>query len=354
MKILFIINTLAYPGGAERVISVLANEFSMKNDVHFITSWKVNDEYGLNSNIKRINLFPKKPSDISKLKKNLKSILMIRQYIKKNDIDVIISFCTENNLRMMLATLGLKCKKIISIRNNPIYEFPNKFIRLVNYLLFMTIDYIVFQTKDAQSFFPDLIQKKGVIIYNPIDNVFFNNTNLKRRKKIVSIGRFAPQKNNIMLIEAFKKISNKVDYTVELYGEGINKELLKMKINEYGLEHQIKIFSKTNNVKEVYDSSTIYVLTSDFEGMPNSLMEAMASGLACISTDCPCGGPKTLINNNENGILIGIRNIDDLAEALLKVIYDDEFKNKLMKNAKISSYKFKIENIISEWEKIIY
>lgn len=354
MKILFVINTLAYPGGAERVISVLGNAFSKTNNVYFITSWAVDNEYQLNYNIERVNIFDSRPTNLSKIKKNNISIKFMRNFIKKNKIDVVVSFCTENNLRMMLATLGLKCKKIVSIRNNPEYEFPNIIYKIVNYLLFLSVNHIVFQTKDAQDFFPKFIRNKGKIIFNPIDDKFFQPSTEIRKNTIVSVGRFAKQKNNILLLKAFNKIKDDTDYILEFYGNGENEELLKSYVKENNLENRVFIYPKSNNVKRIYDKSKIFVLTSDFEGMPNSLMEAMASGLAVISTDCPCGGPKVLINNYSNGILIPVGDIDLLSTSLLKIINDETLRETLMCNAKYSSDFYTVENIVKQWETIIY
>ena len=116
------------------------------------------------------------------------------------------------------------------------------------------------------------------------------------------------------------------------------------------MEDRIIFAGDTNNVPEKLASCKIFVLSSDYEGMPNALMEAMASGVPCVSTDCPCGGPKELIINNQDGVLVPINDVDRMSSALSELLRNDRLRKKLGDNAKKRAEKFKAERIYSIWK----
>ena len=172
----------------------------------------------------------------------------------------------------------------------------------------------------------------------------------EREKIIVTTGRLNKHKNHSLLICAFKRIvAFFPDYRIIIYGEGperLNDEIL---IRKLGLQEYVLLPGTTNNVPEKIYKASLYVLTSDFEGMPNSLMEAMALGLPCISTDCPCGGPRELIVSGKNGMLVPVGDEDALANAMKKLLNDERYAIELGKNAMKIREELSMDIICRKW-----
>ena len=353
MKILFYINTLKR-NGAERVVANLANEFVKINyETVVVTTEKHEDEYILNDGVKRYTL-EKKSNKQNKLLKNITRIISLRKVIINETPDVVISFMIEANFRAVLATIGLKTKIIISVRNDPKREYKGILGKIVGRFILPFVDGCVFQTEEAMRWFTKRLQYKSCIILNPVDEVFFKTKYDGLRKDIVTTGRLVKQKNHELLIRAFTSIANRIDDNLIIYGEGQERNSLEKLINQLNMKGRIFLPGNINNVADTIKSAKIYVLSSDFEGMPNGLMEAMALGLPCISTDCPCGGPREIITNGINGLLVSVNNKKKLANAMLELLKDDNKLNIFGIKAREKSLIFKSHTIISEWQNYIH
>lgn len=352
MKLLFYINTLGH-GGAERVMVNLANRFSLfGHDCVLVTSFSAEWEYPSAENVLRINLSSKKTNGF--IKRNFKLTKEIREIIKKEKPDSVISFMAEPNFRMLLATVGLKCRKIVSVRNDPDKEYPNALFKLLAKTLYKLADGVVFQTVDAQKWFPKYIQKKSRIIMNQVDDVFFNTQLQENRKNIVTIGRLTAQKNHKMLIKAFYEISSQIEDNLIIYGEGELREELEALVKELGLENRVFLPGTTKTVPDVLSKAKLFVLSSDYEGMPNALLEAMAMGVPCISTDCPCGGPREIFAGLSENHLVDVGDTVKMSKAI-KLFCDmngEMFDSVSVQTRKIAQ-SFKSENVEKEWKLFI-
>lgn len=350
-KLFFYINTIGN-GGAERVIVNLASEFAkLDYEVAIITSFKADWEYPVAQNVKRF-LLEDKPTESGFLKRNLSRVKKLRKICKEEKPDVLISFMAEPNFRAILATRRLKTKTIISIRNDPNKEYSSKFTKFLARRLFKKADGIVFQTEDAKAWFPKKVQAKSQVIMNAVDEKFFENRFEGEKQNVVACGRLVEQKNYPLLINAFAEISNEIDDNLLIYGEGTLREQLQNLINQKGLEERIKLMGQTNDVKSVLEKAKLFVLSSDYEGMPNALLEAMAMGVPCISTDCPCGGPKFIFNGNQEALIL-VNDVVALSEKILKALTAEEYLLKLSELSKQNSYRFIPQVIFEEWHKFV-
>lgn len=350
-KVFFITNKLS-GGGAERVMSVLANYFVRDGiNVEFLVlSGDTSSEYKLDEKIK-LEIFKKKG------KHNvIGQIKFIRKCMKKNPNSTFISFFTHQNLYTILASIGLNEKVIVSERNDPAKSINGRLKKILRKVLYSSknCNRIIFQTPDARNYFSKKIQLKGKIIANPLKENLPSAYNGQREKTIVSFGRFEPQKNYTLLINSFSKFLRVYnDYKLILYGRGSQERELKELVNNLGIEDKVVFPGFDKNIHEKIIKSGMFVLPSNYEGLSNSMLEAMAIGLPVICTDCPCGGARMFIENKKNGILIPVGDEKSMIEAMTFYAKDTECACKIGKKASEIKSELCSENICRLWEKEI-
>ena len=358
MKIMFVTEGWV-KGGTERVISNLAYYLVEKNDVSILSfsgdkTYSIDERVKLYSNVDTTDFLTEK----NKFKKAFFFLRRVKRFIKyKKEIkpDIIVSFLSMPNYVVLLSNIFVKSKIIITERNDPhvfYSSFRTKF--LMNWLYPKT-DGFVFQTEKAKQYFKKKIQDKGIVIANPINEKFIGKVyEGERNNTIVTAGRLENQKNHKLLINAFARIVDKYpDYKLIIYGEGSLKEELTNLIKNLNLEDKVLLPGVVSDIEDKIIDARMFVLSSEWEGLPNALMEAMALGLPCISTNCPCGGPEFLIQNDENGILIECNNDKELEQAMLKIIENKEYAIKIGKNASKIAEKLNPSKINNEWEQYI-
>lgn len=352
MKLLFTIGSLA-GGGAERVVSRLASCMAGRGDSVEIALIAQNVvDYPLNEKVDVRFINPK--VQIRGMRYFLRC-LEFRNEVKRFDPDVVISFTTAVNVFVLDALMGTDYKILLSERNDP-YNDP-KDIKLRNKRdrLYRKADGIVFQTEDAKAYFNEDIQKRSKVILNPVDVPSEYIMKKNKENKIATVGRLEPQKNHSMLIKAFASIHRRFpDYRLEIYGEGSLRNKLEELIKLEGLEDSVYLMGYTKNVFEAVSTAKLFVLSSDYEGMSNALLEAMAMGLPVVSTDHPIGGAKMAVKNGINGILTPVGDSDALAAAVCQILENEQFSVSLSQNAADISKKLDIGKITDEWTDFIH
>ncbi len=335
-------------GGAERVISILSNEFAERNyEVSICQLLKNEIGYKLNPSIKVIDFSNENNSRIKNLPLWIKSI---RNFVKKENPDAVISFIGRINIVVLLACAFLNKKIIVSERNDPRYDGRGKMADIMTRILYPSANRIVFQTRQVKSLFGKKIQTKSVIIPNPIDvKAFAENSD---SKTIVSVGRLSAQKNQKMLIEAFSQVIKLFpDMKLVIYGEGELRDDLQYLIAELGLNSSVSLPGEVSNIHECLKSAEMFVLSSDYEGLSNALLEAMCMGLPCVST--ACAGSDEYIISGENGILTPVGDKEALINAIIKFVENKELKELCGKNAHKVSSKVSTDNVIYKWLELI-
>ena len=353
MKMAFYINAI-HEGGAERVMVNLASSFAEGgDDVILITSFKDSWEYPYSTKIKRYNLEKDKVVR-PRLQRNIFRILELRKVLKTEAPDCIISFMAEPNYRAIIASRGLKIKTIISVRNDPNIEYSGKIGKFLGRTLLPLADGCVFQTDEAQRWFPKKLQDKSKIIFNAVKEDFFEINRHVVKNTIVTCGRLEEQKNHKLLIDAFELVIKKHPTAkLAIYGEGMLRNELTEFIKSKRMEKNVVLCGNTNNVPKVLSETEIFVLSSDYEGLPNALMEALAAGVPCISTDCPCGGPRNLITDGVNGHLIPVGDKRQLANIIDELLNNKEEAANLGIEARKQALKFRPIMICEDWHKYI-
>ncbi|NLL79396.1 MAG: glycosyltransferase family 4 protein [Clostridiales bacterium] len=352
-KIVFYIAGLQR-GGAERVITNLAGYFQgIGYEVTFFTDCVLKKEYTLADGIAR-EIVGYEPTG-KRIRDMFRRITVIREAYKRIKPDVVVSFIGKTNIRAILAAMGTGIPVVVSVRNDPDREYYSKAMRILAKLLFGQAAGVVFQTEDARAWFGKKVQKKSAILANPLqEKVIRPRFEGERADEIVAVSRLEKAKNHKMLLQAFAKIEKQFPDTVlKIYGNGSQRETLEKLSAELGLIDRVQFMGDREDATDLIYRSRLFVLSSDYEGMPNALLEAMAMGLTVIATDCPCGGPKTVIENEENGLLVPVGDVDSLAAAMKKVLSDDKLSEKLGRNAHKLSEQMAPERVHKAWQEYI-
>lgn len=341
MKKIVFLSYTSGRGGASKVMSLLMNEYATRNwDVTYIVR-DIFQSYPLDNKIRIVEL-----GNDSKFSK-MYYYKWIRKYFKENKPDVSVSFLVVPNIINILASRGLSNRIVISERNDP--TSYKRLYKILIRVFYKFADKIVFQTKRALSYYPKKMQKKGIIIRNPV--TISCEANIPK-KKIVTAGRLESQKNQRMLIEAFEMYNRKNnEFELYIYGDGSLKEELKKIIIDKNLENKVYLKGNVTNIHECFSDAYVFVLPSNHEGLSNMLLESMMMGLPCIST--LCAGADEVIENNENGILVPINDTESLLQALERITSDENLRHKISQNAKRTAQIFNKDKILQEWVTII-
>lgn len=281
----------------------------------------------------------------------------LRDWFIKADPDIVIPFGLSYLEPTLSAVQGLKCKVFYAEKNAPEKEFPKKESESFSYLikLLRSINGVIVQTQNSKMFFDNNIPNIFVI-NNPIKQDLPLPYNGKRRKAIVNFCRMSPQKNLDLLIEAFLKIHDKYsDYTLEIYGNTVEeseeqyKQRILRKIHNIGLEESVTVFPPAADVHQRILDSAMFVSSSDYEGLSNSMIEAMAIGLPCICTDCLGGGTREVMVDGENGLIVPMNNVDAMYMAMKRFIEAPECAVQCGNNASKIREKLSVEKIAKQW-----
>ncbi len=352
LKYLFYINTLNR-GGAERVFSVLANEFCNAGyEVVFVTSFRVPFEYSLDEKVKRYSVEEDEIKD-GFLKKNVRRTKALRKIIKAEKPDAVFSTSPEANFRALFATVGIKCKTAITIISDCKHEYASRSYAFLAKTLYRRANGIVCQTGEEKAWFPKSIQKKCTIIYNPIDEKFFEFEAPENRTGVVAVGRAVPLKRQIDIVEAFAKIANDVEDDLTIYGDGPCRDDMLSRVKALGLENRIFLPGKVDDVAERIHDAKLFVHASEYEGLSNAIMEAMTLGLPCLLTDCDGGCARELLEGGKNGFLVDVGDVEALKEKMLLVLNDDKLVKELSEKSKSKAQEFRGERVFEQWKNYI-
>lgn len=321
-------------GGAERVMSILANEFSKQQaiQVHLILYVKPNIFYELDDNV----IIHKLDFNYKKLPRILYTTMIylyIRKKLKEIQPDALLSFGGKYNSLVLLAAIGLGIRSFVSDRSRPGIKYG--FIPdLLNPYVYKLAHGIIAQTNAAKEYACSKTKHKNIkVIPNPVP--FAKPLNIERENIILNVGRFITTKKQEDLIKIFIAINPK-DWKLVLIGEGPKLNHCKEIVAKAGFFDKIQFTGNTSDVQIYYQRSKIFAFTSTSEGFPNALAEGMAAGCACISYDC-LAGPSDMIINTINGILVPTGNIDCFRENLENLMYNDEMINAFSKAGIIKS-----------------
>lgn len=349
MKIGFFIYHLN-GGGAERVITNLANEFSrkghtclmhtVKNDISF---------YPLDEGVIHESINKKQKNRTGLLGFVLDIINYIR-LLKKDKPDVVLSFIGRNNLIAIITCRFLRIPVIISERSNPESYITSFFQKYLHKTLYKRANLIVLQTNAVLRSFSKLGVKlpKAIVLANPLSNEFSKVQNeIKKEKIILSIGRLSYEKGHDFLLESLLKCDLN-GWKVKIVGDGPLFDKYRQYIIDNDLSASVTLEGRKVNVLKYYDEASVFVLPSRSEGFPNAIIEAMSRKCVVVSTDCKYG-PTEIIKEGENGFLVHVGDIQSLQNSLEKLCHNKLNLEEISNEAFNTANSFRIEKVSNDW-----
>lgn len=345
MKVDFYISSLS-SGGAEHVLTNLAANFAEHGEDVSVTSYEKRPQfYSVADGVKlnKVNYNAK-----GKFLEWIYDFHATCRYLDQRKADVAISFLSRCNFMLILAGLMSRTKVIVCDRNNLLRKYP-KYVFQITCFLYRFADTICVQTNEMKSFYPAYLQKKIVVLENPLDFDEMGKQcvgqDIEKENTVISVGRLEKQKDFVTLIKSYKAVAEKhPSWKLKIFGQGNRREELQNLIRKENLEENVKLCGVTHTPFLEMKKAKVFVLSSFYEGFPNVLCEAMHAGLPCISTRCECG-PSELIDDGRSGFLVPIGNVDVLSEKIMALIEDENLRNELGKNAEIATERLKLETI---------
>lgn len=353
MEKIDIITRAMTSGGAERVIAQLANYFTEQSiRCRIITTEKCEIMYPLNE---KIEVVPIGRKSKNKLIDRILRYKTVRRIVVSNHPDVVLTMPEDTGIYAILALVGTGIPVFVSERNNP-WTMPDvRITRVLRIIAYPFAKGIIFQTEMAKSYFSKRIQNKGIVLQNPVDAARIPDPYKgERKKRFAAVGRLEKQKNFSLLINAFARFCENVDgYELVIYGEGKERENMENLINALNLVGRVSLPGRDFDVLNKINDSAAFILSSDYEGMPNALIEAMCMGMPVISTDCPSGGPKELIQDHVNGLLIPVGDKKAMVAAMKECVEASNQK-KFATNAYKIKEKLVGEEIFEQWHEFLF
>lgn len=339
-------------GGAERQIIMLSNELARRgHDVHLVVLNEYRSPYAVSDYVRIHDLTSVEQGKyriVQRFKAFRKALSEIRP-------DVTINYNLQSAYFSLLVGKGRTGKVLYSERGDPYDKEYSGLLGFVRDITCKKVDALVFQSEGARDFFKIGSGQKAIVIHNsvavPQDKYPVAG---KRDNRIVTVGRLHPQKNPHLLIDAFARIASKyAAITLAFYGDGELRDELQNKIDSLGLAGRIRLNAGRKDIFDCIRTARLFVLSSDYEGMPNALMEAMSLGLPCISTDCRPGGARTLIEDGKNGFIVPVKDVDAMANKMAYLLDNPDVAERAAMEARRLGETHTNEAVFDEWNKFL-
>lgn len=358
-RVALVIGSLG-PGGAERVMVLLANHWATHGQSVVLVTFgtpREQDFFGVREEVERAYL------DAFRIIWNpvkgfntLRQIVVLRRALTCAAPDIVISFIVKTNLLTLLATRGLELPVVVSDRLDPRVHPLSLAWRILRRLLYPRATHVVVQTQTALHFYPDRVRRRSRVIPNPIPAPPSRVPARARETtapRIVALGRLHPQKGFDLLLRAFSQIvPQHPAWSLEIWGEGPERSALEALVVDLSLEGSVRLPGMTKVPYDVLRSGDLFVLSSRREGFPNALCEAMACGLPVVSFDCP-SGPREIIRDGIDGLLVPPEDTEELARAMHRLMADAGERARLASRAPEVIDRFSVGRVMTIWDQLL-
>ncbi len=368
MNITCVISSLG-GGGAERSIVNLATSLQQVGyQVTLLTLYShVPDAYQIPERIKRIRATPQPygwqrwydlQGQIRRVQRRIQGICNLRADLLNTEPDIAIAYVDVTNILVIQALLGAEISVIATERSDPRFHKIGLVWTILRHLYYPFATKVVVQTEELR----DWIQRRrypwrAIAIPNPVlpppDETQAIPTHPSKTKHLVAVGRLAPVKQFDQLLIAFSRtVTTCPEWQLTMFGDGDLKDSLRQQVKQLGLQNCVMLPGRVPNPAVYLKTADLFVMTSQYEGFPNALCEAMACGLPAISYDCP-SGPRAIIRHGVDGLLVPANDLDALSQALIVLMQNDEQRRQLAARAPDVLERFSVDRVMKQWVTVI-
>ena len=353
MRITLVISSLG-PGGAERVLSNMANHWSEQGqEVTLITLAGLgHDHYPLHRDVVRVTagFFHTHSGFLDRFVRMVGRILHLRKVVQASRPDVVVSFIDTTNIRVLLAMFGASVPVIVSERANPMRWPLARIWHVLRRLLYSRATLVVVQTTGMEKWASKFLPSKVVRI---IPNAIHLDVDRADGEGVIAVGRMHPQKGFDLLLKAWQQVHRlHPNAQLAIVGKGPLRSELEAMAQELGIARSVRFLGVLAEPYKIMQQHQIFVLASRYEGFPNVLLEAMACGLAPVGFDCDFG-PRDIIRHRYDGLLVPPEDVDALGESLLRLVQDHALTKQLADNALEVKQRFAPEKIMALWDDLL-
>jgi len=356
-RIVFVIPSLS-PGGAERVMTTMANYWVTHGQS--VTIFSLDDGsappfFELHNSVSHV------PLGLAQISSglavgfwnNLKRMVVLRHAILGANADAVISFIDKTNILTLFSMWGTRVRLVVSERTDPSMYSIGRAWSCLRSLAYANASRIVVQTAGAGRYFLPRFRDKLAVIPNPVlplEEGTQSASNIPRKRIVLAIGRLSKEKGFSDLLRAYERVAHRhKDWSLIIIGDGPEKEALGGLCRELDIAGRVSFLGTVKNPSVYLQQAGLFVLASHFEGFPNALCEAMAHGVAVISTDCP-SGPGEIVEHGMNGFLVPPGNVDALAQAMDSLIADEQRRIRMGDAARRIVERYGVEAVMEMWE----
>lgn len=352
-------------GGAERVAATLVNAWSARgHDVVLMPTFTVHGEcfYSLASKVRLVYLADLTgPLRGGRLLAYLKRLHALRRFINQERPDVVVSFLPNVSVMVIVASLGLKLKTVVCERTDPFVMPVGSMLKVLRATLYPLASRLVVQTEAVASKFGALLRPLPpvTVIGNPIPVEFAVGGAPRQRpdsapKRLLAVGRLSEEKRFDRLIQAFASISPQhPEWTLRIVGEGVDRAELELLVAQLGVSGRVELPGRRSDMVTEFMNADAFALSSRFEGFPNALLEAMASALPCLATDCP-SGPSEISEQGRAALLVPVDDASALVQTLDVLMGNAAMRRELSVLARRSVMeRFSLEHILERWNGVL-
>lgn len=360
MKICFLVSSL-HAGGAERVATTLCNAWAARGDtVTLVSTFSGIGEcfYPLADGVEHVALARAAGTSGKGPASYLRRFVALRKLLRQREPDVVISFLPHVNVAAILANAFVRRPLVICERNDPLSRSPYGFWEIASKLTFRFAHVMTVQTdavaQRIRSYYPGLRMVR--VLPNPLPEEIARRERALSsgtRKVLLSMGRLEPQKRVDRAIEAFAVLAPAFpDWDLHIYGNGALCERLQERVAALGLAGRVQFKGQTAQPWDVMAAADAFVMTSDHEGFPNALLEAMGLGLPCVVTDCP-SGPRQITRSGRDALLVPLQDHQALLRALRRLMQDAGLRAELGRQGRQSVLgRYGLAQVVAMWDQV--
>jgi len=364
MKLLFLIHSLA-SGGAERVTANLANHWARGgHDVTIVTiEHAALDHYTLAPSVRRValGLAGNSAGSVAALGGNLNRVRAVRRVLRLERPDVAIAMMTQANVLLAIASQGLGLHTIGSERSHPAQMPVGRMWNVLRRFWYGRLDAMVALAGETRDWLARPTSARNItVIANPVPWPFprqepvlpVRDDDTTGRRLLLAVGRLSEEKGFRTLIKCFAALARvHPEWDLAILGKGDQRPELEAMVDEHGLGERVLLPGVAGNVGDWYVAADLFVMSSRFEGFPNTLAEAMSHGLPAVSFDCDTG-PRDIIRHEVDGLLVEPENAAAMERALDRLMKDETLRGRFAERAAEARERFSPDTTIAKWERL--